>query len=73
MITADMISDEVVAEARKAWLLSDLNAKEDRRAAIAAALNAWHSSEIEYHYVAPEGAVFPAIILPLPQKEQAND
>jgi len=41
MITADMIPDEVVNAAREAWLQSDVNAKEDWRVAIAAALRAW--------------------------------
>lgn len=64
MIKPDMIPDEVVNAAREAWLLSDVNAKEDWRAAIAAALNAWHDA---YSVQSPPYAQA-GIFLPLPQK-----
>ena len=41
MINPEQVPDEVVAAAREAWLRSDVSAKEDWRASIAAALNAW--------------------------------
>ena len=41
MIWPDNIPDEVVKAARQAWLGSDVNAMEDWRVAIAAALRAW--------------------------------
>lgn len=47
MIWPDMIPDEVVKAARQAWLGSDVNAMEDWRAAIAAALNAWPGNTME--------------------------
>lgn len=61
MIKPDMIPDEVVEAAREAWLQSDVNAKEDWRASIAAALNAWPALEICYFL--PQGRT---ITLPFP-------
>lgn len=41
MIKPEQIPDEVIKEARKAWLVSDDGAVNDWRKAIAAAINAW--------------------------------
>ena len=70
MITPDMIPDEVVNASREAWLRSDVSVKEDWRAAIAAALNAWMVSAACRIYPTP-GPI--RIVLPPPQKEKTND
>jgi hypothetical protein len=69
MIRADMIPDEVVEAAREAWLRSDVNAKEDWRAAIAAALNAWMVSSARRIYPTL-GPI--RIVLPPPQEENTD-
>lgn len=70
MIKPDQIPDEVVQTAREAWLRSDVNAIEDWRVAIAAALNAWPGSEFVYRQPHRRAVSYskPAIILPLPQE-----
>ena len=68
MITPDMIPDEVVAAAREAWLLSDVNPKEDWRAAIAAALNAWP----DVIAVRDWNNMHPRLILPLSTTESSD-
>lgn len=70
MIKPDMIPDEVVNAAREAWLQSDVNAKEDWRAAIAAALNAWPGM----HHYEPNAEPYYGkhLILPLPQEENPD-
>ena len=82
MIRADMIPDEVVeAAARAAWRLKDqrlwevLKAtqpkwRDEARASIAAALNAWPGSEYVYRQPHRRAVSYssPAIILPLPQE-----
>lgn len=49
MIKPEQIPDEVVEAAREAWLRSDVNARDDWRAAIAAAINAWPGSTGEWN------------------------
>ena len=66
MIKPEMVPDEVVEAARAAWLRSDVSAKEDWRASIAAALNAWPGMQQRIH-------IEQAIILPLPPQEGGDD
>lgn len=69
MLKPEHVPDVVVAAARDAWLMSDVNAKEDWRSAIAAAINAWPGS---YSLAENDSAVIrdvAAIILPLPQEK----
>lgn len=68
MITPEMIPDEVVNAAWVAWLRSDVNAKEDWRAAVAAAFNAWPGGAFNKGYKVTE-ICGDYIILPLPQKD----
>lgn len=75
MIKPEQIPDEVIEEARKAWLASDDGAVNDWRKAIAAAINAWATKE--HRAVMGEardevGLWYPAIFLPLP-REKSND
>ena len=78
MVKPEQIPDEVVEAAREAWLRSDVNARDDWRAAIAAAINAWpgvkenkvqvpdDSDEIRYTLKTT------GIILPLPEAPQGR-
>lgn len=73
MLKADQIPDAVVEAARTAWLRSDVSAKEDWRAAIAAALAAWPNAKPAWFL--PQGKVY---MLPAPwenpkPKEGSND
>ena len=69
MINPEQVPDEVVAAAREAWLRSDVSAKEDWRASIAAALNAWPGMK-----ACEEDDLGPAcLILPLTTQEGGDE
>ena len=70
MLKPEHVPDVVVAAARDAWLMSDVNAKEDWRSAIAAAINAWPGmSKTSY----TDGYVVIERWLGLPLPKEAGD
>lgn len=71
MINPEQVPDEVVAAAREAWLRSDVSAKEDWRASIAAALNAWPGAAV-CHYTIGDNEGY-EMVLPLPFPQEGGD
>ena len=73
MVKPEHVPDEVVKAARQAWLESDVDAMEDWRIAIAAAINAWpHMHLHEWQRPWLGGMSGTDIILPLPEAPQGR-